>query len=117
MIENTSSKYLLTYLQYVSLLDIKTRDYKVLLYLMDKLNIDDYININQKNLSDELNISKSEVSKAIKALIDNNIIELDPELYKNGHRKRKRIKLTNYSYDELTLNIENIIEKNINLQF
>ncbi|WP_321825975.1 replication/maintenance protein RepL [Clostridium butyricum] len=103
-------KKLLLYLQYISLLNLKTKEYKVFLYIINQLNTQNYTIINQKQLSEELGLSKSEISKAIKKLINEEIFVLNPSsIYKS---KKKEIKLNDYSVDELEDMIYDLLEEN-----
>ncbi|MGN9135200.1 MarR family transcriptional regulator [Clostridium sp. HCP1S3_B4] len=101
---------LLEYLQYIALLNLKTKEYKVFLYILNKLSTKKYRIINQKQLSEELGLSKSEVSKAIKKLLNEKIIEINPDsIYKS---KKKEIKLNDYSVEQLEDMVYDLAEKN-----
>ena len=101
---------ILLYLQYISLLDFKTKEYKVFLYILNQLRFNKYKIINQKLLCEELGLSKSEVSKGIKKLIDKKVLVLNPDsVYKN---KKKELKLNEYSNEELEDMIFELVEQN-----
>lgn len=50
------------------------QDFSVLLYMMSKLDFENYINIPQKQICDELKIKKSNVSTSIKKIIELGIL-------------------------------------------
>ncbi len=87
-------------LQYAAVLPLKGKDYKVLLYLLPRIRLQKYKKINQKELSEALNITKSNISISISNLIDNGILASDP-----NYRSNKAVKLCAYSDDELQLMI------------
>ncbi|XID90409.1 hypothetical protein ACF3MZ_17880 [Paenibacillaceae bacterium WGS1546] len=106
---------LLVFLQYLALLDLKTKDYKVCLYLLGKLSYKKYKKINQRELAEELDIGKADVSNAINKLIDLEILIINPETaYKV---KRKELMLKDYEEDKLEEMIEELIEENEPLRF
>ena len=54
--------------------DLTGEQCKVLFYLFNKLDFDNYIPVKQKDIVDELKINKQQVSRSVKALKDNDII-------------------------------------------
>lgn len=85
-------------LQFASLQeDLRLKDLRVLLYLIPKLRKDDFIKINQTSIAEDLNINKSDVSKAIRKLIDNKILELES----SESRWNNIIRL--YPYDDYSI--------------
>ncbi len=98
---------MLKYIQYASLLDLKARDYKVFLYIFDKLSGFDEISINQNRVAEVLDITKSDVSRALRKL------EINELIYFEWITKRKKnIGLIEYDNDELDELIEEIIDEN-----
>ena len=54
--------------------DLTGEQFKVLFYLFNKLDFDNYIPVKQKDIVDDLKINKQHVSRSVKALKDNDII-------------------------------------------
>ena len=52
--------------------------FRVLFYLFNKLNFDNYIRVKQKDIVNELNIKRQNVSRSIKTLKEKDIIYEDP---------------------------------------
>lgn len=70
-------------MKYASLSNkLKTKDYKVLLYLLPELRKGETIRLNQARIAEDLNIAKSDVSRSIKALINEKVLR--PEDYESG---------------------------------
>ncbi len=59
----------------------------ILHYLMSRLSFDNYIALEQKEISVSLDIDKSDVSKAIKILVEKGILERGPRLGKSWSYK------------------------------
>jgi DNA-binding MarR family transcriptional regulator len=55
----------------------------VLHFLMSRLSFDNYIALEQKEISDKLSVDKSDVSRAIKKLVDKGILEKGPRIGKS----------------------------------
>ena len=80
-----------------AIMDLKGKDYRVLLYILPKLCSDgQFKKINQLQISEALGITKSNVSLAISNLIRNKLIEADP-----AYRNVKRVRLCQYDRDNL----------------
>ena len=82
--------------------------YRVLFYLFDNLNFDNYISIKQKDIVDALHINKHSVSRSIRALKENNIIYEDPmdkNYYKLnpyiGYKGRKKYDATVVEFEKI----------------
>ena len=107
MSEKKTKKDLLLLLKYISLLDLTKKDLKVFLYMLHSLDYIDYTKINHQRIASDLNIAKSDVSIAIKKLIENRILDVNESslIYAT---KRKEIKLHNYSRNELLELIDNL---------
>lgn len=104
-------KLLLSYLEYAALSELKTREYKVFLYILSELIENEEVRINQNLIAEELGISKSEVSKALKKLTSENILS---ERLTHYPKKRKYISLKKYTSLELKqINFE-IVNDNTN---
>lgn len=93
-----NKKTLTLVLKYAALNDeLKTKDYKVLLYLIHTLRNGDYITISQMKIADDLNIARSDVSKSIKKLISNEILQSEfPRSSWNRH-----IRMHPYEHDDI----------------
>ena len=65
--------------------DLTGEQCKVLFYLFNKLDFDNYIPIKQKDIVDELKINKQHVSRSVKVLKDNEIIYEAPD-YKGFYK-------------------------------
>lgn len=85
-------KDLILVLKYASLCPLKAKDYKVLLYLIDKFEQETDIIIRQTKIGTELGMTKSEVSRAFSHLIEQNIIEkiTIPIIGKNSQKELKK---------------------------
>jgi len=94
-----NKKTLTSILKFAALNDeLKTKDYKVLLYLIHNLRNDELITISQLKIADDLNIARSDVSKSIKKLINNEILQSAfPHSGWNKH-----IRLHPYELDDIT---------------
>lgn len=99
-----NEKQMWKYLQYLALCDLKTKEYKVILYLMKKLVKKDEIKIKQSELAEDLEISKSDVSKAL-----NNLSELELINFNWLSSRSKTISLVEYDEEELDEMISEII--------
>lgn len=100
-----NKKLLTAILKYASLSDdLKTKDYKVLLYLIPRLRNGDYIRINHGKIADDLEVAKTDVSRSIRKLIDNEIIEP----FNLGPGWKIDIRMHPHTYDNIT---ELILEK------
>jgi hypothetical protein len=67
--------------------DLRGEPRAVLDYLMSKLSFDNYIAVEQSEISKELVIHKANVSKAIKMIVEKGIIEKGPRLGKSWSYK------------------------------
>ena len=61
-------------------LDLTGEQLRVLLYIMGKLDFENYICLTQKSVSEALNLHKSNVSKAFKVLVEKGIIHEGPKV-------------------------------------
>lgn len=68
--------------------DITGEQLRVFLYLVSRLDFDNYLKVPQKDISEDLNLHKSNVSKAIKKLVEKDIITVGPMA---GHSKTYRL--------------------------
>ncbi|HBW34206.1 MarR family transcriptional regulator [Desulfosporosinus sp. BICA1-9] len=66
--------------------DLSKADYKIILYLLCVLDVENYKAISQKNISELIFLDKSIVSKSIKNLINIGIIEKSDDKYISGYR-------------------------------
>lgn len=69
-------------------LDLTGEQLRVLLYIMGKLDFENYICLTQKSVSEALNLHKSNVSKAFKVLVEKGIIHEGPKV---GRTKTYRL--------------------------
>ncbi len=109
MSEKKTKKDLLLLLKYISLLDLTKKDLKVFLYILHSLDYINYIKINHQRIASDLNIAKSDVSIAIKKLIENEILDINKSsvIYAT---KRKEIKLHDYSRKDLLQLIDDLTD-------
>lgn len=92
-------KALNSILKYAALSEsLKTKDYRILLYLMPKLKKGEFITINHGKIADDLQIAKTDVSRSIRKLIGENII--CP--YNTGTGWKTVIKIYPYTYDQIS---------------
>lgn len=89
-------------LQYAAVKNLKGKDYRVLLYILPRLSFGKFKKISQREISEALSMTKSNVSLAISSLIQNGILEADPE-----YRNTKKIRLHDYRENEVAELIEN----------
>lgn len=78
--------------------DLKTKDYRVLLYLMPKLKKGEFVSINHGKIADDLQIAKTDVSRSIRKLISEKIISP----YNTGAGWKTVIKIYPYTYDQIS---------------
>lgn len=104
-----NKKLLTTILKYASLSNnLKTKDYKVLLYLIPQLRSGDYIKINHGKIADDLEIAKTDVSRSIRRLIENEIIEP----FNSGPGWKIDIRMHPHTYEDITdLILERLYEE------
>lgn len=69
-------------------MDLTGEQYKVLMYLFSRLDFDNFLKVPQKEISEKLNLHKSNVSKAIKKLVELDVIAVGPMA---GHSKTYRL--------------------------
>ena len=69
-------------------MDLTGEQYKVLMYLFSRLDFDNFLKVPQKEISEKLNLHKSNVSKAIKKLAELDVIAVGPMA---GHSKTYRL--------------------------
>lgn len=87
--------------------DLRGKDYRVLLALLDQLRTGEYVRISQLALSEELDITPPHISKAVKHLVESGILEV-----KDNHSGwRNFVRLAPYSEDELSERIEDILDE------
>lgn len=97
---------LIKYLEYASFCDLKAKDYKVFLYLISELIEMEELKINQSTVAEELGMTKSDVSKALKRLEKNKILQ-----FIWVTERKKRIGLVEYTNEELDELLEEKIEE------
>ena len=83
--------------------DLSKADYKVILYLLCFLDLENYKAISQKNISELLFLDKSIVSKSIKNLINIGIIEKSDDKYDSGYRFSVEFKGKKFAQDKNAL--------------
>jgi hypothetical protein len=60
--------------------DITGENYRVFFYLCGNLDFENFIHLEQKKISEELNIRKENVSRSVKKLVDKKIILKGPKV-------------------------------------
>jgi len=103
---------------YLAQLNLTGEQWRVLAYVMGKLDFENYICLTQKSVSEALNLHKSNVSKAFKVLVEKGIIHEGPKV---GKTKTYRLdpsfgykgKIRNYEKTKKA--IQKAKEKGVNL--
>ena len=98
-----------TALEWLATENLQNQEYRVLMYLMSKLDFDNYLRITQTTIADALQMQRNNVSRAIKGLIDHDIIITGPRVgtaktYRLNPRmahKGKNLQQTIIDYEEL----------------
>lgn len=98
-----------TALEWLATENLQNQEYRVLMYLMSKLDFDNYLRITQTTIADALQMQRNNVSRAIKGLIDHDILCTGPKVgtaktYRlNPHmaHKGRNLQQTIIDYDEL----------------
>ncbi len=67
--------------------DLNGQTMKVLMFLMSRLSFENFIGIEQKSIVDKLEMHKTDVSLAIKKLVEKGILEKGPKLGRSGTYK------------------------------
>lgn len=67
-----------TALEWLAKTNLQNQEYRVLMYLMSKLDFENYIRVTQTSIADALKIKQSNVSRAIRGLIDHDILIVGP---------------------------------------
>ena len=84
--------------------------WRVFAYLVSRLDFDNYLKVSQKDIAEELRMQKSHVSRAMKGLVDLNVIAVGPMAGRSktyrlnpriAHRGAKNFKQTIIEFDEL----------------
>lgn len=84
--------------------------WRVFAYLVSRLDFDNYLKVSQKDIADELRMQKSHVSRAMKGLVELNVIAVGPMAGRSktyrlnpriAHRGAKNFKQTIIEFDEL----------------
>ena len=90
-------------LAHIAKLDLTGEQLKVFLAIVSKMDFENYIRISQVDLAEELNIQRPHVSRAIKKLLDEDIISqgpraglcktyiLNPKVGIKGRQKKKKL--------------------------
>ena len=107
------SAYIVTFqagLRYIAEMDLTGEQSRVLMYLLSKLDYDNYIRISQTEIADDLHMQKPNVSRAMKRLVERDIVitgplagrsrtyRLNPRI---AHRGARNYQQTIIEYDEL----------------
>lgn len=84
--------------------------WRVFAYLVSRLDFDNYLKVSQKDIAEELRMQKSHVSRAMKGLVDLNVIAVGPMAGRSktyrlnpriAHRGAKNFKQTIIEFNEL----------------
>lgn len=67
--------------------DLNGQSMKVLMFLMSRLSFENYIGLEQKAICEKLDMHKTDVSLAIKKLVDKGILERGPKLGRSSTYK------------------------------
>lgn len=98
-----------TALEWLATANLQNQEYRVLMYLMSKLDFENYLRITQKSVAEALKMKQPAVSRAIKGLLDHDVIITGPQsgtakTYRLNPRmayKGKNPKSAIIEYDEL----------------
>ena len=77
-------------LEWLAMENLPNEQYRVLMYLMSKLDWENYIRITQESISDALKMKQPAVSRAIKGLLGRDVLTEGP---KSGTSKTYRLNL------------------------
>lgn len=69
-----------TALEWLATQNLPNQEYRVLIYLMSKLDFENYLRVTQLKVAEALNMKQSAVSRAIKGLLERDIIITGPQL-------------------------------------
>ena len=101
----------LKFLQYASYCKLTAANYKICLFLLPKLMDKKQVQVNQKQVAIELGITTSEVSKGLRALERNGIIQ-----FTQISERKKLLSVVQYTEDQLdamiTEKVERIVDEN-----
>lgn len=97
------------FMRWIAVQGLTGEQYNVLMYMMSKLDFDNYLRITQKNVSEALGIRKENVSRSVKKLVELEILAVGPKVgtsktYRLNPRmahKGKNIKQTLIDFDDL----------------
>ena len=97
-----------TALEWLAKTNLQNQEYRVLMYLMSKLDFENYIRVTQTSIADALKIKQSNVSRAIRGLIDHDIGRND-KMVRNGSSRCRYIvlKLSDNSEEDELLEEDN----------
>ena len=102
--------------------NLPNEQYRVMLALLSKVDFDNYLTIDQQNIADELGMKRPNVTKAIKALNERNILVEGPRagLHKTyrlnpfvAHKGKNKNKTLIEFEDALKNNGKNILDADI----
>lgn len=65
---------------HIAQMDLTGEQLKVLMYVMGKLDFENYILVSQQSIADALNMRKQNVSRALKVIIEKGIIHEGPKV-------------------------------------
>lgn len=69
-----------TALEWLAIKNLQNQEYRVLMYLMSRLDFENYTRISQKNIAITLEMQQGNVSRAIRGLLENDIIKKGPSV-------------------------------------
>ena len=69
-----------TALEWLATQNLPNQEYRVLMYLMSKLDFENYIRVTQTSVAEALAMKQTNVSRAIKGLLENDIIITGPKV-------------------------------------
>lgn len=93
--------------EYISKLDLTGEQYKILTYIMSKLDFENYICLTQKSVGEALKLNKSNVSKAFKKLVAEGIIHEGPKI---AQAKTYRLD-PNFGFKGRSKNIKGVVQE------
>jgi predicted transcriptional regulator len=100
------------YLEYASLCKLKAKEYKVLLFIFSELIDLKYSSLNQNKIAEQLGLTKSDVSKSLRRLEENQILRF---IWTSP--RKKLVGFEPYTDDELDELITEKVEGNVDNSF
>lgn len=69
-----------TALEWLAMQNLPNQEYRVLMYLMSKLDFENYLRVTQMSIAEALNMKQSAVSRAIRGLLEKDVLITGPQV-------------------------------------